>query len=660
MSTPTRTDLKGMVTLSGLFKGPWGIIWLAAAGVLTALLILLSIAVNEGRTASQDQDVLEWVVGWDAPGLAGLADVINFLASNWSGTAIVAAGIAVIWLLTVGRVAFGLAIVGMVLVVVAFWGDRILAEIVGQSGPLAEGSQSFPSGRLFGSTVFFGFLGFLAVYYRLNRVLLIPLLGILLALIVAAGFARIFKEAAWPSDVAAGYLLGGVWLLLLIPLFISFQRFSWLSSPKQAPDLTTLGCETCRIERSIASTVVLDPERGTATKVYRPPGLVRLLYWAAFQAKFPYENNRASLDAATYRRKIASALTTHRFGKDLVAHVTAVECEFEACSFVTEFVAGEKVENDEETQQFLGQVAETFAEAGLSVWQVNPRNPHAHTNLIRTPEGDSKIIDLESAVVTPIPAPGQWRSSLRRGSLPIFDDIDFQRLRGYISSNETALQESLGPESLAGFKANVDRGKQAIHAWQDSEPRIWGRLISGAYRLLDWPGFAKRLKHTLGGADRAAEAFLNRGIERWEIEGRLPPSEAAWLRSQLSSGEVQNATHHLGVHLVLSVAIAIPIPGLRSLARFLWTFTFWLKSQARRLLRRAPKPAQGASNIHTPLVMLIALVPAVGGVSYLASRPLRKKLLIRLVLDQIAIKLPFKIYTRLNLGRRLAPARTDR
>ncbi len=54
--------------------------------------------------------------------------------------------------------------------------------------------------------------------------------------------------------------------------------------------------------------------------------------------------------------------------------------------------------------------------------------------------------------------------------------------------------------------------------------------------------------------------------------------------------------------------------------------------------------------------MIIALAPAVGGVSYLASRPMRKKLLIRLALDQVAIKLPFKIYTRLKLDRRLAPA----
>ncbi len=114
--------------------------------------------------------------------------------------------------------------------------------------------------------------------------------------------------------------------------------------------------------------------------------------------------------------------------------------------------------------------------------------------------------------------------------------------------------------------------------------------------------------------------------------------------------------HHMGVHLVLSVALVVPIPGLRSLARFTWTAIFWVKVQAGRLLRRGPKTSAKVSNIHSPLVMVVALVPLLGGIAYLASRPLRRKALIRLMLDQIAIKLPFRLYTRLNLGQRLAPA----
>ena len=425
------------------------LLWLVAVGMLTSLLVLLTIAIKDGPVPSQDRSVLDWVVGRDVPLLAGFMNGISGLTSNFPAMGMGVAGILFLWLIGLPRAALAFAVVGGIVGVVAFVGDLTLGEIVGRSRPLLEESESsFPSGHVFGSTVFFGFWGFLAVYYRLSRRILVPLLGLAFAVILAVGFARMFEQAHWPSDVAAGYLLESLWLLLLIPFFILFQKLPWLSSPKQASELDVLPCDSCRIERSIASTVVLDPERGTATKVYMPPGVVRLIYWLAFQATFPYEHNVASLDAATYRRKIASALTINRFGKDLVAHVTGVTCGYDPCSFVTEFIPGEKVENDDAAKEFLGQVAETFAEAGLSVWQVNPRNPHAHTNLIRTPEGDAIIIDLESAIATPIPAPGQWLSALRRGSIPVFDDIDFERLRDYISTNEAALEASLGPHGL--------------------------------------------------------------------------------------------------------------------------------------------------------------------------------------------------------------------
>ena len=494
MTSLTRVTFRGLMAEVRILTTPRLLIWLVAAGVLIAPLVLLTIAIDDGAVPSTDQTVLDWVVGRDLPLLAGFSQNISAATSFYPLLAVGATGMVFLWLLWMTRAALGFAFVGGVIGIVAYGSDLTLGELVGRSRPLDVSSEtSFPSGHVFGSTVLFGMAAWLAVYYRLNKRLLIPLLGFLLALTLAVGFSRMFEQAHWPSDVAAGYLLGGFWILVLSTSLVFFRRVSWLSSPKQATEMELLDCESCRAESSIASTVVLDPERGTATKVYKPPGVVRLIYWLAFQASFPYEHNRAALDAATYRRRIASALTVHRFGKDLVAHVTSVNCGYGPCSFVTEYIPGEKVENDERAREFLGQVVETFADAGLSVWQVNPRNPHAHTNLIRTSDGDSIIIDLESAVVTPIPAPGQWRSALRRGTIPVFDDIDFGRLRDYITTNEAALEASLGRDGLAELKGNADSCEQAIRSWQESEPRVWGRLIRGVYRLLDWKRFFKTL-----------------------------------------------------------------------------------------------------------------------------------------------------------------------
>ena len=634
---------------------PWVVLWLASFGVLATLLTLLSIAVRDNRVPSQDQTALDWIAGWDFPGLTGFFEIVSFLTNNWPAMVLGLAGIALLWFLGMTRQAVAFAFIGGIVFAAATLGDFTLGEVVGRSRPLEPtATHSFPSGHTFGTATLFSFWGFLAVYYGLKRKILLPLLAVLAVFIVAVGFSRIHLQDHWPSDVVAGYLLALLWLLVLIPLYLRYREAKWFSPQRFKEDPAALACEKCRIEKSIASVVVLDPEQGTATKVYKPPPVVKLLYWMAFQARFPYTSNMAALEAATYRRKIASLLTVHRFGKDLVSPVTAVNCMHGSCSFVTEFVPGEKVENDEEAKLFLSQVAETFAEAGLSVWHVNPRNPHAHTNIIRTPQGDFKIIDLESAVVTLLPARGQWLSSLKSGKIPVFDDIDFPRLRSYITTKYAALEASLGTEGMLEFKDAIDRGEQAIQTWKDAEPRIVGRLVSRVYRLLDFKGFAQHLMGALQGADAAAEGFLKRGMARWESEGRLPPSEAASLRTHISSGEVQAALPHLGAHLVLSVALAIPIPGLRSAARFFWTLSFWLRFQIRRLLRRT-RSEQGFSNIHTPLVMALAILPGLGGIAYLAARPLRKKLLARLMVDEIAMRLPLKLYRRLHLGRWLAP-----
>lgn len=161
--------------------------------------------------------------------------------------------------------------------------------------------------------------------------------------------------------------------------------------------------------------------------------------------------------------------------------------------------------------------------------------------------------------------------------------------------------------------------------------------------------------HALVGARSAGEAFLGRGITRWEAEGRLAPSEVAWLRHHLSTPEVADALRHLGAHLVLS-AIPVPIPGLRSAARFTWTLGFWGISSARRLRYRTTTSHRKLSNIHSPLVMVLALIPGFGAAAYLAASPLRKKLLVQLMVDQIAWKLPFTLYRRLHLSRWLAPS----
>lgn len=79
--------------------------------------------------------------------------------------------------------------------------------------------HSFPSGHTVHYVVFFGFLWFLALQLLRPGVLRPTLLVLLGGLVLLVGSARVYLGAHWPSDVLAGYLLGGALLLASIRLY---------------------------------------------------------------------------------------------------------------------------------------------------------------------------------------------------------------------------------------------------------------------------------------------------------------------------------------------------------------------------------------------------------------------------------------------------------
>ncbi|RUA22390.1 MAG: hypothetical protein DSY79_03350, partial [Chloroflexi bacterium] len=185
--------------------------------------------------------------------------------------------------------------VGVTIGLIAVLGDLTLGEILDRGRPLAlsdNPNPAFPSGHVFGSTVFFGFMGFLAVYYKLKPEIFFPLLAVFGITIILAGPARVHLQAHFPSDVAAGYLLGALWLMVIIPVFLFVRRTQWMSAQQNKENLAVAACGSCKVASSIASVVVLDPVQGTATKVYTPPPLVRLIYWMAVSSQISLRNQQ--------------------------------------------------------------------------------------------------------------------------------------------------------------------------------------------------------------------------------------------------------------------------------------------------------------------------------------------------------------------------------
>src|SRR3989344_3075857 len=81
-----------------------------------------------------------------------------------------------------------------------------------------ESTASFPSGHTTAAISFYGFLIYFFYKNIKNKIwrnVLILICGIIILL---AGFARIYIGAHWPSDVIASYILGGVWLWIIISI----------------------------------------------------------------------------------------------------------------------------------------------------------------------------------------------------------------------------------------------------------------------------------------------------------------------------------------------------------------------------------------------------------------------------------------------------------
>ncbi|MCH8103858.1 MAG: phosphatase PAP2 family protein, partial [Chloroflexi bacterium] len=545
--------------------------------VLTALTIIMSAMalallawwLRSHPFDSFDTSGVSSISGWDWWGVDATLDTIAAVTNAQASAIIGLLLVAILFLTGHARLAAGIAVAGFIVAVFAIIADSTLGDWVGRERPaINDDRASFPSGHALGTTAFHGFALYLGVTHKLRRALLIPLIAVVVIAIGVSGIARIHQEAHWPTDVIGGYLLGLIALFILIYIHRWMESIRWFARPILGRDVAAVPMKGVRIADSYASVVMLDSEAGTATKIFNPPFIIRVIYWMAFQAKFPYDANPAALEAARYRREIAGYLTQFRFGKNLVAPIVGLDCIGGRPAIVSRLIEGEEAPNDDAAQEFLTEVSLLFASAGLPIWQLNPRNPHAHTNIIRTPNGDQYVVDFESAVATPIPLRGQMRAAAKLGNLPVFDDVDFDRLRAFVQVNETEIRESLGPNHYIRFQAAIAEGEACTKAWQGAELRLASRMIRITYAMLNWKALFVKTKSSISDADVKAEAFLAKGLDIWVEEGRITQERAQKLKADLRTDEAHAAMSHLGAHLAITAVFRFPFG---SILRPLWT-----------------------------------------------------------------------------------------
>jgi undecaprenyl-diphosphatase len=201
------------------------LIWAIGFGVLLLTLGVLAFTVRSNPDSSIEMSLMDWVRGWSAPGLDRLmADISRW--TDYEGR--LAVGIAaIVFLIVTGRTrrSWAVALAVVIVALAAFGFDYGLGQFVERGRPISEPTgPSFPSGHTLGSTVLFGFIAFLAIRHDVRLSVRVPLVALMLALILMVGPSRVFLSAHWPTDVAAGYLVGAILLMLLVPLYTLCAR----------------------------------------------------------------------------------------------------------------------------------------------------------------------------------------------------------------------------------------------------------------------------------------------------------------------------------------------------------------------------------------------------------------------------------------------------
>ena len=197
--------------------------WLLLLGMLWAF-VELADEVYEGDGFFFDEPVLNGFYPLLDPTLTSIALGLSVLGGV--GVMVTLAIIVTLGLLRFSRreaVFFGVSMTGasLIMVLTKYWFARERPGLFPDVDFWETASPSFPSGHATGSAAFF-----LALYLVIARLLpkaRVPaaLLGIFLALGISA--SRLYLQVHYPSDILAGLVLGGAWVLGVNMVFERLQ-----------------------------------------------------------------------------------------------------------------------------------------------------------------------------------------------------------------------------------------------------------------------------------------------------------------------------------------------------------------------------------------------------------------------------------------------------
>lgn len=198
-------------------------ILIAAVFFIGALNVFIEIAeeLRENDLGQIDSAVTEMVISFRSPALTKFFTFVTHLGDRY---AYLVFGAAIGIFLYIRYRNWSFIVQGMVVMALSTMSNVVLKGVFDRQRPLIDhlvhvDTLSFPSGHSMSAMAFYGFFIYLSFRFDMRKRQRLALIIPLVTLIFLVGLSRIYLGVHFPSDVAAGYMGGLIWLAFCIILF---------------------------------------------------------------------------------------------------------------------------------------------------------------------------------------------------------------------------------------------------------------------------------------------------------------------------------------------------------------------------------------------------------------------------------------------------------